>query len=178
MADQTPEWRPVVGYEGLYEVSSTGLVRSVDRVTRHGRRWKSRMMSMSKISDGYWSVKLYKNGRGKTKMVSHLVAEAFLGPRPAGYDVCHCDGSRTNNSVANLRYDTRSGNLQDRRIHGTHNIGESHPNARLTWEAVREIRESSEPVTSLAKRYRVSRMAVWYARKNQTWREDLIGAAQ
>lgn len=178
MADQTPEWRPVVGYEGLYEVSSTGLVRSVDRVTPHGRRRKAQMIALSRLSGGYSGVELYKNGRGKTKTVSHLVAEAFLGQRPAGYDVCHCDGSRTNDSVANLRYDTKSANQQDRRVHGTHSIGEKSVNARLTWEAARDIRESAEPDSHLAKKYRVSRKAVWFVRKNRTWREDLIGAAQ
>ena len=103
------EWRPVVGYEGLYEVSSLGQVRSVDRiVTRSdGRqcRWKGRTLRVNDTAHGGFAVSLCcANGRQKTVKVHTLVAAAFLGPRPKKADVRHLDGNPSNNQASNLAY--------------------------------------------------------------------------
>lgn len=112
-------WKPVVGYEGAYEVSDLGNVRSLARMDRRGRRVKARTLASGIAGNGYLLVSLWRDGRGESRMVHQLVAAAFLGPRPEGMDICHADGNRTNPAAANLRYDTRAANLADARAHGT-----------------------------------------------------------
>ena len=118
-------WRWVPGYEGIYEVSNMGRVRSVDRLLYHynwrakanrAHKIKGRMLRPGKASHGYFTVAL---GRGNSRTVHSLVAEAFIGPRPEGCEVLHADGSRDNNRAANLRYGTRSENNLDAVKHGT-----------------------------------------------------------
>ena len=116
-------WKPVKGYEGIYEVSNHGRVRSLDRVVTYSdgrvRRHKGKILSAPLSRDGYPAVNLHTQGRLKKRTVHSLVAEAFVGPRPEGMEVCHNDGSKTNNHVDNLRYGTRSENMLDRVRHGT-----------------------------------------------------------
>jgi len=117
-------WLPVVGYEGFYEVSDQGDVRSLDRLVRVGA--DSRRLSPGKIlkgtavKGGYLTVQLCKKGSVSRRYIHQLVLEAFIGPRPTGLDSCHNDGDCTNNGVTNLRWDTRSENALDRVKHGTH----------------------------------------------------------
>lgn len=113
------EWRAVVGYEGVYEVSDKGGVRSLPRHDRMGRPVKGGPLSTKPGNIGYPVVSLWKNGEGTTVTVHSLVAEAFIGPRPEGMDVAHRDGTRTNNSVENLRYLSRQDNLIEAVKHGT-----------------------------------------------------------
>lgn len=100
-------WRPVVGFEGRYDVSNRGRVYSwvTERVLRPGI-----------ASNGYPTVAL---GRGKTKTVHSLVAAAFIGPCPPGMEVRHRDGNRRNPRATNLEYGTRADNIRDAVKHGT-----------------------------------------------------------
>ena len=100
------EWRPVVGYEGLYEVSNTGRVRSLDRYikTCYGsyRLHKGKVLSPTKNKDGYLQVSLCYNRKIYKKYVHRLVAEAFI-PNPYNLpQVNHLDEDKTNNRVENL----------------------------------------------------------------------------
>lgn len=117
-------WRPVRGWDGLYEVSSHGRVRSLDRLVHYpdGRRsylkpgrilgWRSR---------GYGRVVLVAPGRQKYEAFVHdLVLEAFVGPRPDGAICCHWDDNKQNNHVSNLRWGTYSTNMHDRVRNGIH----------------------------------------------------------
>lgn len=120
----TEEWRPVNGYEGRYEVSSLGRIRSLERYAqlRDGRKRKvyGRVLKPSVASHGYYSVSLHKNG-ASTHSVHVIVATAFGQERPEGLvEVCHVDGNPHNNSAENLRWDSRSGNNRDQVKHGTH----------------------------------------------------------
>ena len=124
-------WLPVVGYEGYYEVSDHGRVRSVLRtVTRtDGRKVTYKGMNLQPVRDGQGRcrVSLHKGNKGKRFLVPHLVAAAFLGARPKGMDVCHGDGDPSNNRADNLRYDSKRGNMLDKRGHGTdHNVNKTH----------------------------------------------------
>ena len=108
-------WKPVVGYEGFYEVSNVGEVRSLDRTTlrdnRHGRqptKIKGRVMKQG-IRSGYYYVNLCVNNKRKKRTVHSLVAEAFLCLGGGG-EVNHKDGVKTNNLVTNLEWCTRSEN--------------------------------------------------------------------
>jgi hypothetical protein len=113
-------WRAVAGYEGLYEVSDLGRVRSLPRDnglngTAAGGRVLKGTLS---VAAGYVSVKLSANGRKKTMNVHSLVATTFLGPRPEGLVVRHLDGDTCNNNLTNLRYGTPSQNGRDTVRHG------------------------------------------------------------
>ena len=125
MIDPSAErWLPVVGYEGLYEVSDHGRVRSVDRTvqTKSGPRvYRGRLLRTHLNNTGRENVSLWRAGVGPGRQVSVLVAEAFIGPRPAGHECCHNDGDELNNRLDNLRWDTKSGNERDKLAHGTHN---------------------------------------------------------
>lgn len=99
-------WKPVVGYEGLYEVSNTGLIKSLNCYNYK----EPRIMKLGHRPDGYLSVGLSKNNVTKTKVVHRLVAEAFI-PNPDNLEmVNHKDEDRANNNVENLEWCTRSYN--------------------------------------------------------------------
>ena len=108
-------WKPVVGYEGFYEVSDLGRVRSVSRIAHIKRgngeydyRVKGKIVEPQERRHGYLAVCLYgkesKNGRFTQKSVHRLVAEAFL-PNPNGYsEVNHKDENKQNNVLENLEW--------------------------------------------------------------------------
>lgn len=107
------EWRPVVDFVGLYEVSSLGRVRSLPR-------WKApggiRIPHVDRL--GYHNYDLYAGGQREKRKAHRLVAEAFLGPRMTGQVIRHLDGNPGNNTVQNLVYGTQSENLLDAVRHG------------------------------------------------------------
>lgn len=119
-------WLPVPGYEGLYEVSNIGRVRSVERVVIGGpfglpQIRKGRIRKPQVDHGGYLRVTFWRDGRpGESFGVHRLVALAF---HPNEYfdgaDVRHLDGTRTNNVASNLAWGTRFENMQDAKGHGT-----------------------------------------------------------
>lgn len=114
-------WLPVVGYEGYYEVSDQGRVRSLPRLTRKGNLTGGRILSPSGGKSDYRRVDLWVNGVARTRLVHGLMMEAFAGPRPEGMEIRHLDGTRSNNRWPdNLAYGTRSENQQDTVRHGKH----------------------------------------------------------
>ena len=113
MNDTTPErWLPVVGWEGLYEVSDHGRVRGL----RRGLILKPSYSN----SGGYALLILSRDGRQFGRYIHHLVLEAFVGPRPEGAEVRHLDGDPRNSTLANLAYGTSGENKLDQVHHGTH----------------------------------------------------------
>ena len=116
MSDAMPEeWRPVVEYEGLYEVSDLGRVRSTRRAGTQGGIKKQSLRPL-----GHLELGLCKGGHQLTKMVHQIVLEAFVGPCPAGMEILHGDGDPANNLLGNLRYGTSSENKFDTVKHGRH----------------------------------------------------------
>ena len=112
------EWRPVLGYEGIYEASSRGRIRSIDRIfpTKVGTltKRKGRILAIRHTPGGHAEVKLSKNCNPKTRLVHQLVCESFYGPRPKGMEVRHLNDIPSDNRVQNLRWGTRSENGRDR----------------------------------------------------------------
>lgn len=101
-------WRPIVGYEGLYEVSSYGRVRSLDRYVKYSNGpihlHKGMILNPEKDKDGYLQVILYNNGKIHQIKIHRLVAQAFI-PNPQDLpQVNHKDEVKTNNSVDNLEW--------------------------------------------------------------------------
>ena len=131
------EWRPVVGLQH-YEVSSSGRVRSLDRVITARRRSGLTMMTLSgKVlrhgsnGRGYLRVCLRGDCRRIWEYVHRLVLTAFVGPCPDGEECCHWDGDPSNNHISNLRWGTRAGNCADSIRHGTMIRGERCGSAKL-----------------------------------------------
>jgi hypothetical protein len=118
-------WRDVVGYEGMYQVSDLGQVRSVDRVVIGGhdepKKLKGRVRRLRRVSQyNHLGVTLYKEGVAWCALVHRLVAAAWIGPCPNGCECRHGPAGVADNSVGNLSYGTPSQNGQDRRRDGTH----------------------------------------------------------
>lgn len=108
-------WLPVVGYEGIYEVSDLGRVRSVDRVTvcKDGRTnfYRGKILSARARQNRYPTVNLSRNGSPTPQMVHRLVAIAFLGKREG--DVRHKNDNKQDCRLSNLEWGTRSQNSLD-----------------------------------------------------------------
>ncbi|WP_420093716.1 NUMOD4 motif-containing HNH endonuclease [Mycobacteroides abscessus] len=122
LLDSPEVWRPIPGYEGHYEVSNLGRVRSLDRYieTKQGLRFRAGCIrKFGKHVGGYLELPLLLDGKQKMFTVHRLVMLAFVGERPEGFDICHNDGDKTNNELSNLRYDTKKSNAQDSIRHGT-----------------------------------------------------------
>jgi hypothetical protein len=119
MEDVTPErWLPIPGYEGFYEASDLGHIRSVPRPTG-GHGHPGRVLKPWTKPTGHLTVALCVNRARKSFDVHRLVAITFLGAPPDGHEVCHNDGDPANNRIANLRWGTRSDNIRDSVRHGT-----------------------------------------------------------
>jgi hypothetical protein len=115
-------WKPVPGYEGAYEVSDAGQVRSLDRLDARGRRRTGKQLSLRKQPSGHLTVSLCLDRLPRSFQVHHLVLMAFVGPRPEGMEGCHYDDNPSNNHLDNLRWDTRSANQLDSVRNGTHHM--------------------------------------------------------
>lgn len=137
------EWSNVVGWEGLYQVSNLGRVKSLSKriVYKDGRVYihPSRIMKNQKISTGYRSVMFYGASGKKQYYVHRLVAETFI-PNPNNLgDVNHKDGCKTNNILSNLEWCSRSDNIKHAYKNG------------LSWVHMDEaIKERSRPVIQYA----------------------------
>lgn len=104
----TEIWKPIKGYEGYYQVSNLGNVRSLDRIVTYSNNkiylYKSRIRKPYKDRGGYLTCDLRKNSKGKNAKVHRLVAEAFI-PNPNNLpQVNHRDEDKTNNHVENLEW--------------------------------------------------------------------------
>lgn len=98
----TEIWKPIAGYEGLYEVSNLGNIKSLRR---------NKIMKQGVHSFGYRYVILSKNNESKNLLVHRLVAEAFISKIEGKTDVNHIDGNKYNNSVDNLEWVSKSENM-------------------------------------------------------------------
>lgn len=169
-------WKSVIGYEGLYEVSSQGQVRSIDRTVPHGRSGtltlKGRIRTQYTDDAGRKSVNLSKARKTRTHRVHNLVALAFIGPVPDSMEVCHGNGDAGDNRPENLRYDTSTENAADRERHGTWNIGTRNGQAVLTETDVRAIRgriRLGETNRSIALTYGVAGATISHIKNRTTW---------
>lgn len=117
-------WRPVFGYEGIYEVSDQGRVRSLNRVVHRSdgstQRSSGRILAQ-KMGKKYLAVGLSKQGVGRVWNIHHLVCEAFHGQKPDAKSVVrHLNGDRLDNRPENLKWGTAAENTADMLAHGNH----------------------------------------------------------
>lgn len=120
---QAEEWRPVVGYEGVYSVSNLGRIRRDSRAsgTREGY-----IRTPLRHQRGYLQVTLSRDNHINLYRVHRLVAAAFIGPCPAGKQVNHRNGIKTDNRPENLEYLTNLENAQHATRNGLRPTGEQH----------------------------------------------------
>ena len=144
-------WEAIRGFEGLYEVSDQGNVRTyrVQGSSFKRRREPQQIAPNRNRFTGYLYIRLYRYGghngkHGVRHAIHRLVLETFVGPCPAGYEALHCNGEREDNRLVNLRWDTHEANMKDRkkprRTRPYPLRGERHHRAVLTDEQVAEIR--------------------------------------
>lgn len=127
------KWAAIASFEGFYEVSDMGQVRSLTRFVgvgsgRGGRRREfGQLISLKSDRDGYRCVDLSRDGTKRSCKVHHLVLVAFSGPRPDGMIARHLNGNPSDNRVENLVWGTHSENAADTLAHGTHKeAGKTH----------------------------------------------------
>lgn len=155
------QWRPVPKSD--YEVSDLGNVRNVTTGT---------MRKFRVNPGGYLACNLQVAGIRKTVRIHCLVAEVFLGSRPNGMTINHCDGNKKNNRAENLEYVTIAENLRHAKAVGLSPRGSRKPLAKLTDEAVRSIREevsAGTPRRELAARYGVNRRTIGHVINGTGW---------
>jgi hypothetical protein len=131
-----------------------------------------RVLKTFSNSGGYRRVTIYLGGgRWRQVSVHTLVAEAFLGERPAWADgVAHADGDPANNAVSNLRWATQAENEADKARHGRNMAGVRHHQHKLTEEQAREIKDSAETGRVLARRFGISETQISDIRNGKAWR--------
>jgi len=176
------EWRPIGlfhggDWTGMYEASSLGRVRSLDRIVHTStgpRKYQGKLLRLIENDLGRQLVSLsdVASGAAVKAKVHRLVAFVFMGACPPGLEVCHIDGDKHNNRSSNLKYATRAENGADRVGHLGGNKGERHGLAKLTEKSVLEIRQraaSGETRASLALGYGVSQAAIGHVIRRSRW---------
>lgn len=174
-------WREIPGYEGRYAASNLGRVKSLKRsIPRNGGSTmicESRLLAAAPDPAGYPGVWLGYPGR-RTFKVHTLVAAAFLGPCPAGQEVNHKNGDKSDSRLENLEYVTSSQNKYHAFQSGLSKPrgvkGEAHPSARLSEQDVLRIRQlrrvRGTSLAVLATKFGVSVTTISSIVHRETWR--------
>lgn len=168
-------WKDIPGYEGLYQASNLGRVRSLNRVDALGRRIRGRVLKPGTHLDGYLMVDLSKGGVAKHYSVHRLILLAFRGE--SDLDANHRDGDKANNRLSNLEYVTPSENTQHAYDIGlvVAASGEDHSGSRLTEEEVLAIRNlydggnNGHTQQELAELFSVSQQQISRIVNNKRW---------
>jgi hypothetical protein len=163
------QWLPVVGYEGCYEVSDHGRVKSLSRLVRKGDTHRHVPERILGGPGRYPTVGLHRNGKRIERAVHQLVLVAFRGACPEGQVACHNDGNPGNNRLENLRWDTQSNNLRDEVAHGTHH-----------WASKTHCPRNHEYTPENTYVYRGSRYcrSCWTSRRRQRRTADRLAARE
>lgn len=171
MTHMPEEWRAVVGFEGRYEVSNHGRVRSVPHVLTYkdGRQRLNpgKVLKLQARDARYLSVSL----DGQSHRVHQLVADAFIGPCPDGCIVLHRDDDGYHNAATNLRYGTHGENRVDARHNRAASTGLARRDGRLSPADAACIKGllGDVPVREIARRYGVSRGCVAGIQRGRNW---------
>ena len=132
------EWKAVRGYEGYYEISSNGSLKSLARKGSDGRQLKEKTLRSGLNKCGYLSVSIFRDGIQKTHNVHQLVAIAFLGHEPNGRSIVvdHIDNDKLNNAIDNLQLITHRENLsKDKKGGSSKYVGVSWHKVAKKWHA-------------------------------------------
>lgn len=164
--------KPIPGFDG-YAVDSDGRVWSCHRPA-HMRHLPAswRPLKPHVAPHGYAQVTLFRDGRRHLRHVHSLVLLAWVGPPSEGQQACHNNGVRSDNRLANLRWDSVAANHADKRAHGTMPLGEGHGHAKLSESQVAEIRRLRSLGVSgkaIGRRFGVSDTWVYRIANRKNW---------
>jgi NUMOD4 motif len=172
---ETERWLPVVGWEGLYDVSDLGHIWSVPRPDNLGRPVPGRILKQTPSGKyGYLYVKLCRGGTGISRAVHALVAEAFLPPCMPGQQIRHGPNGNQDNRASQLCYGTPAENCADTIRDGNTNHGIRNPHHKLTEAEAADIcRRVAEGETqrSAGARYGVTQPNVSMLIRGLTWKQ-------
>ncbi|QWY14814.1 HNH endonuclease [Staphylococcus phage SAP23] len=159
------QWKDIPGYEGIYQVSNLGNVKSF--------KGKEKILKQYKNKDNRYIVTLRNNNNNKVYTTYYLVAISFIGEKPEGYEICHIDGNSENNELSNLKYDTCSENHLD-----VYRYGGKNNKGKLEIKDVLNIRKlydtGNKTVSEIAKLYNINKSSISRIvnRKNFPWLLD------
>lgn len=172
-------WKDIPGYENIYQCSSKGRVKSLDREIIHNNTFKrfyfGRVLKPGLGKDGYRLVVLCKNGKRSTNYIHQLVMKTFVGEPRGNEEVIHLEhvAINENNSLKNLRYASRSCNFAFKIDDGTATIGEKNPGAKLKEKDVCEIKSLLKSKRynqiEISKIYKVDPSAISRISTGKTW---------
>ena len=165
-------WKPVIGYEGIFEVSDKGNLK---RLLENG---KERILKGYENCNGYRATVLCVNHVPKSKLIHRLVAEAFI-PNPDNLpQINHIDGNKKNNSVENLEWCDSKHNINHAWSNGLHRIpnGTNNPRHKLTEDQINYIRKNcvrydqNRGTSALARKFGVSQTTISRIVRGETWK--------
>jgi hypothetical protein len=164
-------WKPVVGYEGVYEISNLGRAR---RLIAGRRTQAGRILKPVADGRGYRTYSFSKGGVVCRKLAHHAVTDAFLGPRGEGLQVNHKNGVKHDNSLENLEYVTSGENTRHAKyVLGRNNEGVRHGFARFTEAdiiSMRDMRQSGMTCAAIGKHFGCVYRTVWDITSGRRWR--------
>lgn len=162
----TEEWKPILGYEDLYEVSDRGRIRRLNP----GK--PPRVLTPRDGGHGYLTVRLSRNGKPVNRKIHRLVTAAFLGSVGSHVHVNHKDGVRANNQLTNLEYTDRSGNMRHYWSMPYARTGEKHWSSKLNKATVRRIRKAAGKMSmpALARKHGLAIGTVFAIIHRLTWK--------
>ena len=164
------QWKPIKSFEGKYEVSSFGRVRSL-------RASPPLVLKVALVS-GYERVHLMKDGDSRYILVHRLVLEAFCGPCPDKFEASHLDGDKRNNRRTNLAWESRSDNHRRKVEHGTAQKGSRNGQSKLTESQIPKIRRllaQRVSMSTIAGMFQVSPRAIRHIKQGRAW-AHVLGA--
>lgn len=164
-------WLAIPDYEGHYEVSDLGNIRSV-------KLGRCRPIRLVTNGHGYLKFSACKNGRKKDTRVATAVLLAFVGPRPESFAAAHWNGVQTDNRLDNLRWASYYDNKRDSARHGTISHGSRHPCAKLTETDIGPIRFMARQGVShymMGKMYGIEPGGITCVVRGTTWKHVRTG---
>jgi len=180
MSKKNEIWQQVFGYEGLYDVSDQGRIRTYYNSGGKGKRQVKRtpqaVLAFSPDRDGYLEGHLIKNEQSVNKVkvrLHRLVLKTFIGTCPRGLEACHLNGKRNDNRLVNLAWVTHKENCSHKILHGTQQRGSTHPNAILTEKQVIRIKKmitAGVVMTDIAEAYEVTPGCIYDIKREKSWR--------
>ncbi len=168
------EWRPVVGYEGWYEVSNWGRVKRV----RGGKAATlGKILKPCILPNGYHRVILYRAAKGHGCYIHHLVGNAFLGRCPRGLERNHKDGDKDNNTPGNIEYITHAANQVHASENGLIRVGTRCSYAKLNEMLVRVIKLNLkfERAHTVAKWFGKPTSTIYNIESGSCWKHVTLG---
>lgn len=181
----TERWLPIPGYEGRYEVSDLGRVKSLPRIeiakNGHRRVVKGCILKQCRNCDGYPYICLRRRGGNAGYATVHrLVALTFHGDKRTilHNEVAHLDGDCANPRADNLKWVSKIENHWHKRAHGTHGAGEKHPRAKLTTEQALAIKAARGRYSEIARSYQISGNTVSDIKRGRRWKHLPIAIAE